>query len=128
MTTPLHRGWYPDPSGKPGQAYWDGHRWHASGDSTMAFLIKTLLVVYVLPYVVFGLFFAWIVGSAYPQAFAVVTTILVIILVASLLGFLYMRRKFEHFLIARRADKQNAAYLRGKKRGMYGKFHPEDLG
>jgi hypothetical protein len=20
-------GWYPDPSGAPGQAYWDGQRW-----------------------------------------------------------------------------------------------------
>ena len=22
-------GWYPDPSGRPGQTYWDGQRWHA---------------------------------------------------------------------------------------------------
>jgi len=28
MTTPAPRaGWYPDPSGKPGQMYWDGQRW-----------------------------------------------------------------------------------------------------
>jgi hypothetical protein len=26
MTQPLP-GWYPDPSGKPGQMYWDGQRW-----------------------------------------------------------------------------------------------------
>jgi hypothetical protein len=23
-------GWYPDPSGKPGQTYWDGQRWHTN--------------------------------------------------------------------------------------------------
>jgi TM2 domain-containing membrane protein YozV len=23
-------GWYPDPSGKPGQMYWDGQQWHAN--------------------------------------------------------------------------------------------------
>lgn len=22
-------GWYPDPSGTPGQKYWDGHQWNA---------------------------------------------------------------------------------------------------
>jgi Protein of unknown function (DUF2510) len=26
MTQPVP-GWYPDPSGKPGQMYWDGQRW-----------------------------------------------------------------------------------------------------
>lgn len=30
MTTqPLPPNWYPDPSGKPGLAYWDGQQWHA---------------------------------------------------------------------------------------------------
>lgn len=24
-------GWYPDPTGKPGQAYWDGQQWQSSG-------------------------------------------------------------------------------------------------
>jgi TM2 domain-containing membrane protein YozV len=24
-------GWYPDPSGKPGQMYWDGQQWHTGG-------------------------------------------------------------------------------------------------
>jgi TM2 domain-containing membrane protein YozV len=23
-------GWYPDPSGKPGQMYWDGQQWHTN--------------------------------------------------------------------------------------------------
>jgi hypothetical protein len=32
MTTPPTPppGWYPDPSGAPGQRYWDGRAWHAS--------------------------------------------------------------------------------------------------
>jgi hypothetical protein len=128
MTTPVRPGWYPDPSGKRGKSYWDGHSWHASGESITAFLIKTFVMVFVLPYIVFGLIFAWVVAQTYPQAVAIITAVLVIVLVAALLGFLHMRRKFEHFLIARRADKQNAAYLRGKERGIYGKFRPEDLG
>jgi hypothetical protein len=28
MTAPLPPGWYPDPSGAPGQRYWDGYAWH----------------------------------------------------------------------------------------------------
>jgi Protein of unknown function (DUF2510) len=32
MTTPPppqpSAGWYPDPTGKPGQMYWDGEAWH----------------------------------------------------------------------------------------------------
>lgn len=29
MTTPQPApGWYPDPSGRPGQRYWDGQQWH----------------------------------------------------------------------------------------------------
>ncbi|MBW0019594.1 MAG: NINE protein [Mycobacterium sp.] len=24
-------GWYPDPSGNPGQKYWDGQQWHDAG-------------------------------------------------------------------------------------------------
>jgi hypothetical protein len=29
MSTPLPSpGWYPDPTGAPGQKYWDGHAWH----------------------------------------------------------------------------------------------------
>jgi hypothetical protein len=27
MTQPVPPGWYPDPSGKPGQMFWDGQRW-----------------------------------------------------------------------------------------------------
>lgn len=27
MTTPPPPGWYPDPTGKPGQMYWDGQQW-----------------------------------------------------------------------------------------------------
>ena len=31
MTTQLpSAGWYQDPSGKPGQMYWDGQRWHTA--------------------------------------------------------------------------------------------------
>ena len=28
--TPLPPGWYPDPSGKAGQLYWDGQQWHTA--------------------------------------------------------------------------------------------------
>jgi hypothetical protein len=35
MTTPPppqpSAGWYPDPTGKPGQMYWDGEAWHTTG-------------------------------------------------------------------------------------------------
>lgn len=35
MTTrPPPAGWYPDPSGKPGQTYWDGLRWHEGMPAT----------------------------------------------------------------------------------------------
>ncbi|MDT5351454.1 MAG: hypothetical protein QOH91_4741 [Mycobacterium sp.] len=35
MTTELPSpGWYPDPSGQPGQAYWDGERWHPDVPAT----------------------------------------------------------------------------------------------
>jgi len=27
-------GWYPDPSGKPSQMYWDGQQWHTDGSGT----------------------------------------------------------------------------------------------
>lgn len=27
-------GWYPDPTGKPGQAYWDGRAWHNAAPAT----------------------------------------------------------------------------------------------
>ena len=26
-------GWYPDPSGGPGQMYWDGYQWHAGSQA-----------------------------------------------------------------------------------------------
>lgn len=29
-------GWYPDPSGQPGQMYWDGQQWHANAPATAA--------------------------------------------------------------------------------------------
>ncbi|MFZ0904944.1 MAG: NINE protein [Mycobacterium sp.] len=32
MTSPQSApGWYPDPSGGPGQRYWDGQQWQAAG-------------------------------------------------------------------------------------------------
>jgi Protein of unknown function (DUF2510) len=35
MTTQLPpAGWYADPSGKPGQMYWDGQRWHTDIPTT----------------------------------------------------------------------------------------------
>lgn len=30
MTEQPSPGWYPDPSGQPGQMYWDGQQWHAN--------------------------------------------------------------------------------------------------
>ncbi|MDA0251727.1 MAG: DUF2510 domain-containing protein [Actinomycetota bacterium] len=32
MTTPATppAGWYPDPTGKPGNLYWDGAQWHSA--------------------------------------------------------------------------------------------------
>ena len=30
----LSAGWYPDPSGKPGQMYWDGERWDTRSGGT----------------------------------------------------------------------------------------------
>ena len=30
MTTPVPPGWYADPSGRPGQKYWDGSKWNAT--------------------------------------------------------------------------------------------------
>jgi len=34
MTSQWPPGWYPDPSGKPGQMYWDGQQWHQDQTST----------------------------------------------------------------------------------------------
>jgi TM2 domain-containing membrane protein YozV len=35
MTTqPTPAGWYPDPTGKSGQMYWDGQQWHQAQTST----------------------------------------------------------------------------------------------
>lgn len=87
-----------------------------------------LALVIVLPYVVVGALMVSIVASVYPEAAAVVAIILVLVLGALFLTFLRLRRRLLHFLIARRADKQNAAYLKGKDKGVHGKFRPEDLG
>ncbi|OBH10060.1 hypothetical protein [Mycobacterium sp. E1747] len=92
------------------------------GSVYLAFALPT-----VITYVIAGGFLAWIIARVYPQAFAIVATILVAILVAALVGIFYLRRKLQHFLTARRADRQNTAYLRGKEHGVYGKFRPENL-
>jgi serine/threonine kinase PknH len=34
MTTPSEPNWFPDPSGKPGQVYWDGQQWHTDVPAT----------------------------------------------------------------------------------------------
>lgn len=78
---------------------------------------------YVLPAVVI----AAIVGSAFPKALAVVVAILVIFGIAVVALYLYARRKFSHYLTAKRADRQNAAYLKGDESGVHGKFQPERL-
>jgi hypothetical protein len=44
MTTQLPpAGWYPDPTGKPGQMYWDGQGWHEVGPPTTRPARKDLL-------------------------------------------------------------------------------------
>jgi TM2 domain-containing protein/uncharacterized protein DUF2510 len=41
MTEQPSAGWYPDPSGQPGQRYWDGQQWHdnapAAGSGVAAY-------------------------------------------------------------------------------------------
>ncbi len=43
MTTDELRaaGWYPDPSGEPGEKYWDGQTWQADGPPTIPPVSKT---------------------------------------------------------------------------------------
>lgn len=36
QTAPAPPGWYPDPSGAPGQCYWDGRNWIAAQPSVPA--------------------------------------------------------------------------------------------
>jgi hypothetical protein len=101
------------------------------GGLTKAFVrpYVTIALAFVLSYVIVGLILAWAVASVYPEAFAIVVAILVIIGLAALLGLLYLRRRVVHILVARRADKQNTAFIKGDdKRGVHGKFRPEDLG
>jgi hypothetical protein len=74
-----------------------------------------------------GVVIAAFVANAFPKAFAIVAAVLVVVFLLILRKVLRTKRKIEHKLIARRADKQNAAYLRGKDRGVYGKYSPEDL-
>jgi uncharacterized membrane protein (DUF485 family) len=90
-------------------------------------VVKAIVLPYVIFYVLVGLALAWVMAKAFPEAFAIVVAVLVIIGIASLLGILYLLRRFQHLLIARRADNQNAAFIRGKERGTYGNFRPEDL-
>jgi hypothetical protein len=87
----------------------------------------SIAMAYVKMYVVIGLLFTGFVAMAFPKFVAVVATILVVIGLAALFGVLYLRRKFEHVLIARRADKQDRLYIRGNERGTYGKHRPERL-
>jgi hypothetical protein len=37
---PLTQGWHPDPTGEPGQEYWDGHTWQVTAPSTTAAVRK----------------------------------------------------------------------------------------
>src|SRR5690349_16790372 len=69
---------------------------------------------YVITYVLMAVLVAYIAFKASPQAFAIIVTLLVAIGVAAIAGVfyvLYKWRRFQHWIIARRADKQNAAYL-----------------
>ena len=72
-------------------------------------LIRDLVTMFVLPYVVINVIVAWIFASLWPKAFFTVLVILGIIFIAALLGLLRLRGKFMHFMVARRADKQNGA-------------------
>ena len=66
----------------------------------------SIIKMYVTAYIAFGLFVAFVMAKCFPQAFPIVATVLVIIGLVILFGLLYLRRKFEHLLIARRADRQ----------------------
>ena len=82
---------------------------------------------FVVPYAVVGVFIAYGVGAVYPKALAVVIAILVVIGIAGSMLYVYARQKAVHYLMARRADRQNAAYLKGDESGVHGKFQPERL-
>lgn len=81
----------------------------------------------VLSYVIVGGLVVAGLAQEHPVAAVIVGGILLVMAVAVFLLYLNLRRRFLHYLIARRADKQNAAYLKGKDKGMHGKFWPEDL-
>jgi hypothetical protein len=105
-----------------------------SGDSLKEMLVelgKTFVLPFVIFYALAGTFVVWFVAKAFPHAVPVIAGIIVVIGVAVIAGTIYLMykwRRFQHWLIARRADKQNTAYLRGDdERGVHGKFRPEDL-
>jgi hypothetical protein len=124
------------------------------GGLTKAFLrpYGSIALAFALPYVITAVLFAAFVAYVFPKAFAIVATVLVVIFVVILRKVLRTRRRIQHSLIARRADKQNTAFIRGKvraeevmrskpgkyrredldrlfgtDRGVYGKYRPEDL-
>jgi hypothetical protein len=103
-------------------------------DDSIGGLTKSFLRPYVsvglafaLPYVITCVLFAAFIAYVFPKAFVIVATILVVIFVMITWKLLRTKRRVQHSLMARRADKQNAAYLRGKERGLYGKYDPERL-
>lgn len=96
MTTPPppqpSAGWYPDPTGKPEQMYWDGERWHTTGpvppkqrtririQPTKANLIKGIvgvgLLVWLVAYNVPG-FMGWVHKHQHPSGGTAQTSVTV---------------------------------------------------
>lgn len=83
--------------------------------------------MYVIPAAILVALLASALAETHPIVLAVVIAILVLIGIAGALGYFYLRRKFAHYLTARRADRENAAYLKGEERGIHGKYQPENL-
>ena len=101
------------------------------GRLTWDYLSQSPYMIYVkgvvLSYVIVGAIAVVALAQVYPIAAVVVGVILVVIAIAVFLLYLNLRRRILHYLMARRADKQNAAYLKGKDKGIHGKFRPEDI-
>src|SRR3954471_19526528 len=90
------------------------------GRLTLDYLSQSPYMIYikgvVLSYVIVGAIAIVALAQVYPIAAVVVGVILVAIAVAAFLLYLNLRRRILHYLMGRRADKQDAAYLSSRHR------------
>jgi hypothetical protein len=142
-------GWYPDPSGAPGQRYFDGHQWTisappqpsivinnfvapTSGPNTALHLALTLftcgmwLPVWLIIAVVAAVGSLYVLGRAMTDF----RYFLGLMAVAGL-GYLGYRayeraveRRAENARLASHADAENRAFMSGDSSGLYGQYPP----